>query len=360
MNNRQGPQHELFDSIDTMLSGDAIGDILNRKVSHINCQLINTPYGLSGSRIYFIEADDERLVMKRLAPKLDWIAIATEDQLCRSVTIWRYGLLDRLYPYLDHAILAGCRDGDDYAILMRDVSPGILCKHKLTKAEIYRLLGALATMHAIFWESCHLEDPSLGLCDIGKLIKYTFPTMFNEYPHDLLTMERLSRGWEALLNMLAPDVREATLSLIEDPSPLFAELKKHPSTLLHADYKPANLALMADYEPVITLDWQCATNALMTIDLAWFLMDCNVCSYNLPIEDAADYYRLRLIACLGNRFDKKLWRRMLEVGFLIDMLRKGCWHALYAVYKEDDDLKSTMRAAIAVYNDLARQGLKWL
>ncbi|MEZ4608666.1 MAG: hypothetical protein R2838_00155 [Caldilineaceae bacterium] len=41
------------------------------------------------------------------------------------VALWQHGLLDQLKPAIDHAIL-GCADGDDWFILMRDVSTGLM------------------------------------------------------------------------------------------------------------------------------------------------------------------------------------------------------------------------------------------
>ena len=78
------------------------------------------------------------------------------DHHCRSVGLWQYGILDQLQPTVDHAILSCARDGDGWAILMRDLSPNLLGQ-VARETEIKFFLDTLATIHATFWEALQTE-----------------------------------------------------------------------------------------------------------------------------------------------------------------------------------------------------------
>ena len=76
--------------------------------------------------------------------------------------------------------------------------------------------------------------------------------------------------------------------------------------------------------------------------------------------DAAEYYRQQLANRLGGKFDSSLWLPMLDVGNLVDVLRKGSWHAFFATTSPDEGWRARMRQSVQNYNDLVRKGMQWL
>lgn len=350
-------KHELFNSADEMLAPENLSHLLQRKVSRVDCQPFKPSDGFSGNQMYQVTADDKLLVMKCLMPTVDWIAIATDDHQCRSVRVWQYGLLDRIRPYMDHAILAACRDRDDYAILMYDVSDGLFAGKEITTKTIHTLLDSLAAMHAMFWEDDTLNNFDLGLCGAEQLVRMCWPIHFDRYRHDTQSLEYLSKGWEALFELLDADVRNTLQSLMNNPHPLFDTLASFPSTFIHADYRTGNLALMPETNQIVAFDWQDAGYAPATICLSWFLMSGSISTMR---DKAAEYYRQQLVMRLGSRFDQRMWQRMLEVGYLVDVLRKGCWHAMFAVSYPDEAFGKEMRQSVDSYNAIVRNGSKWL
>ena len=177
-------KYEVFDSVEAMLTPESMSKILNRNVAHVTCQPFEEAGGVSGSPLYKVTADDQRLVMKRMNQSADWMTLAFNDVHCRSVRVWQYGLLDRLRPTIDHAIIAACQNGDDYAFLMHDVSSGITPygqKHPIK--TIHAMLSGMATMHAQFWEDESLKHPELGLCNTETLVTAWWLKNRNRYHH---------------------------------------------------------------------------------------------------------------------------------------------------------------------------------
>lgn len=349
-------KYTLFDSVETMLAPETLSDILNRRVSKVNCEPLTSAHAFSGSQLFYITTDNERLVLKRSNLTVDWISIASEDRVCRSVRIWQYGVLDRLMPHIDHVILAASQNADDYALLMRDVTDGLILYnddgHSLQ--TWHKLLDAQAAMHALYWEDERLNDPNLGLSTIAHVLKACWTEHCHRYPHDKKTTEYVTKGWDALYALVQPDVRDALQSLVDNPRPLLDKLAQFPSTLAHSDYRMANLALMPETHQVVAFDWQQAAYAPATICLAWFVLGAD------DRDEATAYYRQQLMARLGKRFNPDLWQPMLDVGNLVDVLRKGCWHALFATTSPDDETRRWQMRAIERGNDSVRAGLKWL
>jgi hypothetical protein len=93
------------------------------------------------------------------------------------------------------------------------------------------------------------------------------------------------------------------------------------------------------------------------IDICWFVMAGD---FFLKQDALAAYYRARLVARLGDRFDPDWWQPMYEVGCLVDVLRKGCWHAFFAAYNDTEEGAAYMRRSVDSYNEIVRKGLKWL
>jgi aminoglycoside phosphotransferase (APT) family kinase protein len=76
-------------------------------------------------------------------------------------------------------------------------------------------------------------------------------------------------GWELFPDHVPPDVADAVLGLLADPSPLVAELEGQGMTLLHSDPHFGNAVLLPDR--LVLIDWGLAAAGPPTIDFVWFL-----------------------------------------------------------------------------------------
>jgi hypothetical protein len=319
----------------------------------------------SGSRLEAVETkgdQPQRFVLKRMTKRADWLMQATNDDHCRSVALWRYGLLNKLQPAIDHAILACARDGDGWAMLMRDVSPYLMEPGPWSTVDVKFFLDTLATIHATFWQAPDLDNPATGLCDTAGMIQTFSVNSAGRLPSDTNPVPAMIiEGWELLQEWLDPDVADTLVDLLADPEPLVQALACYPATLVHGDYRDANLALQPAPDPrAVVLDWQLAGRSVPTIDLIYFLNKPQVLLSSLTLEMGVDYYRQKLAERLGNRFDPAQWRPMLELGWLVDILRMGAVRAWFAVHPDSEANRVTDQAMLQQHNAQVRAALRWL
>jgi hypothetical protein len=278
--------------------------------------------------------------------------------------LWQHGLLDRLQPNIDHAILACARDGEGWAILMRDVSAHILSREPLSAAQVECLLDALSALHATFWQAPELANPALGLGDTPSLVGSFLPATAKRTPSTTtIVPQMIIDGWALLQEMVAPEVADILGQLFTDPQPLCAALARYPSTLVHGDYRATNVGIAWQPAPqVVLLDWQLAAHGAATIDLAWLLSKPIMQLSPVSTASASEYYRQRLAERLGERFDESWWQPMLALGMLADVLRSGCFKAWFIVnvFHDDEAAQAAERRMIEGYSEQVRTALQWL
>jgi hypothetical protein len=353
------PKYTLFNSINEMLAAETLSDLLNRKVFHVTMQPFDSTNGFSSNQLFHVEADGQKLVLKRLRPSVDWLAIGSADHLCRSIRVWQYGLLDCIQPHMQHGILTACREGDDYAILMQDVSSGLLNGQELTPQAVYRMLDALAGMHAVYWEQENLKAGDLGLTNLDTKLSFSIGSPKEEhFQHAPHILDIVKKGQNALFDLVEPDVSASLQSVAKNLQSLRTFLEKLPATFVHTDFRQDNLAFFPDTQELVAFDWQMAGYAPVVLDLCWFVG--SLAGVLDQHESYYQYYRQRLSTYLGDRFDQSLWQPMLEVGCLVEVLSKGSWHAFFAVTSEDESFRKMMRRSVNSYNNIVRKALQWL
>jgi hypothetical protein len=345
-------KHALLDSVEEMLSPESLSQLLKRPVNQIDCFPFESSNGFSGNEMFHVTVDGQPLVMKRMLPGKDWNAISSNDYRCRAVRVWQFGLLDQIQTHICHGTIAACMDGDDYAILMHDVSSGL--GPDMTPPVVQSMLDGLAAMHARFWEDERLTAHELSLCDVRARLAIFGTENLHLYTHTPQIAEMIAQGFEFLLEMVEPDVRDVLQNLLQNPHLLSDALSNYPATLIHGDYRHDNLAVMPESNELFAFDWQIVAYAPATIDLFWFI-------YTSPgifhkREATIDYYQQRLFNLLGARFDQALWPAMVDLGGLVTVLTAGSWNALAAATRDNPDY----RRRVALYNDLIRRGLQWL
>jgi hypothetical protein len=351
----------VFGSVEEMLAPSALSELLGTPLASVGVTPLESN-GWSANELSWVQAGDHRLVLKRLSAD-DWLTRASKDDGCRSMAVWRTGLLDRLEPQLRHSVVAGSRDGSHHALLMRDVSAGMdwdarpilptLTRVDTRDRRVERILEALAVMHARFWGDDTLDDPAYELADVETFLTMLWPAswpVMESHPDGLRAVQR---GWQALLDLVDPDVRATIEQVMADPGPLVAALEAEPATLLHGDYRLDNLAVMPD-DSVVAFDWQFAGRGPGVMDLA-FLGD------NIGVFEfrgwAYDYYRDALVEALDGQLDVPRWDRALAIARLARVMRFGCFTGLFAVENDEwPEWAPYFREMVAHFNDVVRRG----
>jgi hypothetical protein len=265
-------------------------------------------------------------------------------------------------PCIEHSILACAESGEDWAILMRDVGATLVPYSRFSVADNECLLDAMAALHATFYEAPDLVDPTLGLCTLRHLYTMFSPqTGRREAGGPDEIPQRIAEGWELALALVERDVAEVLQALVRDPTPLCNALGRYPQTLVHGDWRHANVGIMGG-EParVVMLDWQLTTVAPPSVELGRYL-GTNSALLPVPKEAALAYYRQSLANRLGSRFDSSWWRPQLELGLLGGFVQDAWAIALKATqWHIGAGARACWRADLDWWSERVRAGVKWL
>lgn len=350
------PQYALFDSVEQMLAPETLSDLISHSVIRVKCCPMENHSGLAGGRLEYVDTDNGRFVLKRMSIKSDWIMYSSNDHLCRSVTIWQYGLLDQLLPHLEHKIIACAHDGDGWAILMDDLTGNLFAWDRFPVEFVPIFLDTLARTHATFWNDSRLRDPRLGLSNTQRY--FDFFHKAQSYTGQSLGVlpDWVKDGWEAMKELLDEAVYKQMLKFHENPQPILNALSHFPYTLLHGDYRAENLAYNGN---PIAFDWQQATCSLMTIDLAWITKQGYVHAA-MSQGEAISYYRNRLETYLNQPFENKVWQAMVDLGYTVDALSSTCLFANFYKMDEDPESQAFNQKLVKQQGQMVMDALCWL
>lgn len=222
--------------------------------------------GWSGNRLERLRtADGRTLVAKRIEPSSDWIGRNSRDR-GREGLLYTEGLFERMSG-IDPAVVAAEAEGNAWWVVTRDVSDQLLDPDSPISREQNRIvMRAANSMWEEFWGERHPF-----LCDLAARIAITAPAVAERErgAMDLLP-KQFEAAWEALAEAIDDDVAEPLLTLLDDPSPLVAELDSRGSTLLHGDIRDEQIGF--GDRTLIALDWGLATQGHPVVDLAWYMV----------------------------------------------------------------------------------------
>jgi hypothetical protein len=348
------PKHALFGSIEQMLAPECLSKLVSQPITEVYRHSMNGHAGLAGGQLTYVDTDIRRFVLKQMSMDTDYLMFASDDQLCRSATLWQYGLLDQLRPHMEHKILACCRDGDTWGILMEDLT-GHVYKGEPPPEQIPVFLDILARFHAKFWNDHRLKDKRLRLCTPAIFLETLLLPLREEHKNLSIGVlpDWIRGGWEVLDELLDPDTFVQITDLLNDPRPLLEALDRYPFTLLHGDYRADNLAYV---ESPVIIDWQQAAFSLMTIDLAWFTQN----SSPMETDQLNACYRKCLEVHLGYQLDDRDWQAMLILGYAVNALRMIGFFAYFYTIDENQEIKSNDESVVKQQGERVKDVMKWL
>jgi hypothetical protein len=359
-------EHKIYPSTSEMLQPEMLSAILGYPVTSTRLVPFETlGWSSTDSQFQAVEIDESEyppLVIKRMVREKDWVMQVTDDRHWRSIAIWKQGLLSRLPQLIDHAIIACAFDSPGYALLMRNVTHALLDEKPLSEADNRLILDGMSALHAAFWNDPVLRNPSFHLCSPGNLFTHTSPNKIrtivieNSVPIRQIVLE----GWRLLSTFVAPDILDLLLDLAVNPSPLTSALSDYPQTLVHGDWRPANIGIEREgRQRLVLLDWSRPAQLVPAVDLAYYL----VTSWSvLPVSKEAciDLYRQYLASRLGDWLDESWWRPQLELSLLGAFLMIGCFNTWVASQRNDEGYLDRARANFTWWSEQVRVGARWL
>jgi hypothetical protein len=254
----------------------------------------------TGDRAYFAKLSDS---------SSDWLSLRSHD-LGREGRLLSSPLAERLWKHLYNPYIKVMTEGNDYGLLMEDISSLLLGNLGARQIEDYDdfLLAALAKIHAEFWhdslelEAEYLMRPDSYLSIIGPY------SLLKDYSQPIA--RAVMSGWEKARQILPPEIA----AWISRPAGEIASQWAHlPRTLVHGDFRPANIGCTGT--SAVLIDWAFCGYGPCTIDLYWFLATTSC--WRVSIEASIRKYRKFLESELGFVFDEKTWDELCQFGVVV-------------------------------------------
>jgi hypothetical protein len=231
-----------------------------------------TNAGYSGSALSrVVRADGASFVLKRVSIERDWIMRVTDDVGAREIAL--SGLV-RVSSHLRTPNVGAAREGDGFALLMRDITPDLL-PERISQRQLDLVLRRIAELHA-------LPPPDdVPWCDLPRrLLLLTPKTMAIASAYRAAVAADVIRGWQAFGRLATPAAVRIVQSLHNDVAPLVRALRLLPDAWLHGDLKLDNIGLANDGSMWL-IDWAMTLVAPPAVDLGWFLA---INSRRLPVD----------------------------------------------------------------------------
>jgi aminoglycoside phosphotransferase (APT) family kinase protein len=231
-----------------------------------------TNAGYSGSALFRLIRDDgAAFILKRMSTKRDWIMRATADADCREA---RLATASPVFATLVLSPNVGTsRDGDEYSLLMRDISDRLLGEEVISEPQLNTIIERMAELH-------RFPSPmGVPWCDVRRRLMLLTPRAMQEAGAGSRLSRDVTDGW--LLFEVHATARATQLihGLFRDPTPLLRALEAQPSAFLHGDLKLDNIGLGAE-RSMWLIDWAMTLVAPPAVELGWFLA---VNSRRLPV-----------------------------------------------------------------------------
>lgn len=267
----------LYDSVEEMLAPSALRALTGLDIAKVARQPLAIAHR-SGNELEAVEIESRvgrsRLILKEFQPARDWVMRLTHDGRTREAMLYARGIYARMPEEIHVPVIAAAKKGETWATLMEDVAASLLPTNEVLSTEgAWLLIQHLAELHTHFWKDNSLADERLGLSSLEDFVTILEPTRVQQEiaagrGHPVL--ELAAKGWNQFAAQAPAEVVEIVREWQSDPSPLLEALEAMPPTLVHGDYKPANLGITPGRQTIV-LDWQDAAQGPGVLDLGYFL-----------------------------------------------------------------------------------------
>jgi hypothetical protein len=235
---------------------------------------------------------------------------------------------------IEHGILGVEPEDDGWLVVMDDLGDALLPDdRRLGRAESRRLLAAAAAIHERFADADERGLPGPG--PIGTLYRFLSPAMAAAEaasPNPLPAA--VGRGWARFPEAVPPDVAAAVAAIHAEPDRFAAAFGSSPRTLVHGDFRFANLGLRSDR--IVVIDWgsSCVLGPA-ALDLAWYLIVGAT-----RIDASRDEVIADFIAAEGTRHQP----RALGLALIGALAQLGWNKVLDVLESTDPDVRARERA----------------
>lgn len=281
----------------------------------------------SGARFERVVLRGERLLLKHVDVRDDWIMRQTGDIGCIPIRLWEEGIYDLVPECIEHTTVGAAREGTHGAVLLRDVGAWLVPTgdDAIDPEQHVRFLEHLAALHAAMWR---WED-TVGLLPLANRYSFFGPDALRceaslGYPQPVARIA--SEGWTRL-DDASPELAIALRPLRRAPWPLLDALADTPSTFLHGDTKTANLGVHPDGRTIM-IDWSQSGAGPPLAEIAHSLAlnrarippalagDATVATYRAALErhgiDTAPWFERQLSLCLVGVMLQLAWEKALD------------------------------------------------
>jgi hypothetical protein len=269
------------------------------------------------SRITVTRQDgrEQRYVLKRTSLGDDWTAVRSRDVTGREAQLIGDEQFAGVWEVFECPYAAFAVERGHTGLLMTDLTPHLLpdVRAPLSCDQEDALLGALAALHARFWNApaldrtwlatpsdyCEILGPAVA-GDAAAIATLSSPLQQGVPGGWTSAMPRIDGAAAAKLTCAGRDHQRAWRDL--------------PRTLVHGDAKVANFAILPGGR-VSAFDWAIAGAGPCTIDVGWYLA-VNASRLTGTKEQLLDRYRARLEDARGERIAESVWRRLEQVAVI--------------------------------------------
>jgi hypothetical protein len=264
--------------------------------------------------LHLANGSDTRLVLKRFSLASSWTAYRTGDAVGREAALLMEPALSGVWEVYRNPYRAFAVEGTQVGLLMTDLTD-VLLPDDGAQLDMIRedaLLGALASLHARFWESDALQTS--WLAPLAVRFHILHPTAGTEELKRITVapvFALVQRGWEIALRAVPARVAAWLQRPAEEIARDFAHL---PQTLLHGDTKVANFGFYPSGE-VAAFDWATMGRGPATIDLGYCLA-INSVKLARSKEKVIVRYRGLLEARLGKQVPNGTWEEMATAAVI--------------------------------------------
>jgi len=338
-----------------------VSEALGRRVETVDrAPMVPKGHSSTEARFEGVRIDGEptpSLVVKTVDRARDWVSVATGDVVDREVAVWEVGLLDLLPPGSGHAVVAAARFPGGSSLLMRNLAGEFLAQDEpVTRDWFTEVLRSLATMHSAFWQHPVLDRSGPALCGLEHVLGHLGPARLPELEQavpDHFIVDLIRDGWAGLAPLVGAGLADDLRSLALDPAPVLRAVADHPRTLVHADVRPANIAV--DGRGATFVDWARPTAGPPGVDLAYLLL-MSPPSTPVSPEEAAATYRAALETSLGDDISSAWWDDHLDVCMTAVFAMMAAILVNYERHDASED--HPVHARIAWWAERAKPGLQ--